>query len=296
MFKSKCNSCDGIYEDSADIRFTKICDNKCDFCIEKNGISFDCSCKPNVKELIKSTIKSGKGDILILGGEPFLYPNELLEYIKGIKYAVNTIYITTSIPYTFKDEKYYSTICEILEIIDGLNVSFQHFDSEVNNSILNASNKFNRIDAISKYTEKYANKMRISINLVKGYIDNYDSLFKFYETMNYIGVKHIKINELQHSEDLYVSYERDIIKSKMKSAYSYGCQTEIIFDKFSNIKTTLKRSCFLVENSNKAYFVDLLKGLYIKILNIKNLKLKTGHTVIYENGFVSKNGWIKNKK
>jgi 2-iminoacetate synthase ThiH len=45
------NSCDGYYT-SMDVRFTKACDNSCQFCIEKQGL--DNLGKPNVKKMIDS--------------------------------------------------------------------------------------------------------------------------------------------------------------------------------------------------------------------------------------------------
>jgi len=80
------NSCDDIYT-SLDVRFTKKCDNNCSFCIEKEGLSS--LGKTNVDELITSTKNSGIKDILILGGEPFLYPNDLYNYVIGIREFVD---------------------------------------------------------------------------------------------------------------------------------------------------------------------------------------------------------------
>ena len=95
MINLKVNSCDGIY-DSLDVRLTKACDNRCEFCIEREGLESLGNTK--VDKLITSTIKSGKKDILILGGEPLLNPKIALEYIQGIREYVETIYLTTSLP------------------------------------------------------------------------------------------------------------------------------------------------------------------------------------------------------
>lgn len=57
----KVNSCDGIYKDSLDVRFTRICDNRCPFCIERNGIEGK---ETNVGRLIQSTIESEKKKFL----------------------------------------------------------------------------------------------------------------------------------------------------------------------------------------------------------------------------------------
>ena len=46
------NSCDGYYKDSLDVRFTKMCDNNCPFCIEKGGITGKST---NVPAMIEAT-------------------------------------------------------------------------------------------------------------------------------------------------------------------------------------------------------------------------------------------------
>lgn len=278
-----CNSCDGAYN-SVDIRFCKSCDNNCSFCIEKNGLkSFG---KPNVQELIKSTLETGINDVLILGGEPFLYPKELLEYVKGIRKHVDTIYITTSLPNKFCNFRLDSTIDCILRLIDGLNISIQSSNWIENNNLFNASSNHNRLEILRILNIYYAGKIRTSINLVKGGIDTKEKLLTTLHNLEEIGCIDIKINELQHQEDLYVSYEK-IMDIKMKSPYAHGCNTKI---KISDIKANilLKRSCFVVENSLNASILDGIKAIIKRFFYRKQNKF----AVIYENGKIEK-GWLK---
>jgi molybdenum cofactor biosynthesis enzyme MoaA len=281
------NSCDGKYRDSLDVRFTKACNNNCSFCIEKQGIIGQ---QTNVQELIKSTKiaqqEYQKDTILILGGEPLLKIKEVLEYIKGIRNFVKEIYLTTSLPYTIIE--HWQIFEEIVYLLNGLNISLQHYDYNINNQILNATNKFNRIELIRKIcsNEEFANKCRVSINLVKGAIDNKKDLDKFLSTMEELNIKHVKINELQHCSDLYVSFE-EIYGLKLKSPYSNGCQTEIKLKNY-NLKITLKRACFLVETSRTATLKDLIKVIIKKLKR----KSKNGQLVLYEDGRLS-NGWQK---
>jgi len=88
----------------------------------------------DVDKMIKSTIESGIKDVLILGGEPFLNPIKLLKYVDGIRKHVDYIYITTSLPFTFVTA--YKTCKQVLNKIDGFNVSINGFDSNSNNKIL----------------------------------------------------------------------------------------------------------------------------------------------------------------
>lgn len=282
MIKLHCNSCDGVYLTSLDVRFTKQCDNNCAFCIEKNGIKAQIQ---DVDKMIENTIKEKeRTTVLILGGEPFINPEKLLKYVKGIRPYKKEIYITTSLPKSFLDFEN-NEIKEILDLIDGLNVSLNHYKSELNNEIFKASDKHNRIKVLYELNKKYADKIRVSINLVKGLIDTNQKLLNAIFCLESIGTKHVKINELQHTPELYVSFE-DITCIKMKSPLSHGCQFEINNNLFyTDMKITLKRACFLVEPSRKASFSDL-----IKIIIKKFTKKITTCKVLYENGEISQ-GW-----
>ena len=283
MIKLHSNSCDGCYSDSLDIRFTKSCDNHCPFCIERQGIEG----KPiNVENMIDSTIKSGKKNILILGGEPLLEMENVFKYILGIRGYVDKIYLTTSLPYTILEK--WNVFEKIVLFLDGLNVSLQHYSSNRNNNVLNASSNHDRIALLQKMCENdmIARKTRVSINLVKGYIDSKLEIDRFLSMMELIGVRHVKINELQGSEDLYVSFEK-VYGKKLPSPYSHGCQTEVILP-HHNIKITLKRSCFCVNDELTASISDVVKA-FIKMFSKKE---RPHQMVVYEDGLLT-DGWLK---
>ena len=286
MIKMKfSNSCDGCYSNSLDVRFTKACDNACAFCIERCGISGKST---NVDKLISSTLESGKKDILILGGEPLLKIEQVLEYVKGIRSSVEHIYITTSLPSTIL--AHWNTFCEIMEHIDGLNVSLQHYIPEINNQVLNASSKHNRLELLGKICneETFANKVRVSINLVKGYIDTKTRLDTFLCVMKCLKVKHVKVNELQHEPELYVSFE-EIYGKKFASPYAHGCQHDIVLKGHEDIRITLKRACFCVNENLDATISDCVKAL-LKTTILKKKNPTKSFKVLYEDGRLTQ-GW-----
>lgn len=289
MINLKVNSCDGIY-DSLDVRLTKACDNRCEFCIEREGLESLGNTK--VDKLITSTIKSGKKDILILGGEPLLNPKIALEYIQGIREYVETIYLTTSLPKSLTTKEGNKIFREIIKLLDGINISVHHNLSEVNNNVLKSTNPFNRMEFLSEMLKwnEFANKARICCNLVSGYIDSKENIDSFIKDMSKMGVKHVKLNELQNVDaNTYISFEK-VYNVNMKSPFAYGCQTDIshIFEDYG-IKVTLKRSCFCNKDLSiaKATFADLLKCIHKRISpNSTKSKLK----VLYENGDLY-DGW-----
>ena len=270
------NSCDGIYRDSLDVRFTKSCDNKCAFCIERKGIDNQ---GQNVEKMIESTKKSGKKNILVLGGEPMLNLQTLKTYIDGIKDFVENIYITTSLPNSINQD--WDTFTYIMDKITCLNVSLQHYDWKINNQVLNASSNHNRIEILENICDKYSKKVRVSINLVRGYIDTKAKLDTFLKIMEDIGVSHVKINELQHEPDLYVSF-RDLYGMILPAPYVYGCQGDI--DLGYNMRITLKRSCFCTQPQH-------IRCTDIEEEKFKQHKTENTCTVLYEDGTLS-NGWI----
>lgn len=312
------NSCDGAYS-SLDVRFTKQCDNNCSFCVEKTGIKQLNLAEPYI--LAQKTIESGIQDVLILGGEPFLDPKRLYDYVKLIRPFVKTIYVTTSLPKiierpkTIHDNKVdgpWAMFLKILELIDGLNISIQSVDPIENNKILNASSDHDRIEMF-KYTCLIdpLHKVRACINLNKNGINSKEKLFHALNVIIKTGCNNIKINELQHSEELYVSFE-NIMGIKLPSPYSHGCQTKIIAENFphskddrcadeviphrngfgQDVNIIVKRSCFLVENSRKATIMDLGKAIWKRIKSKIGIKNKNNFAVLYENGEL-KTGWLK---
>ena len=239
--------------------------------------------------MIESTKQSGKSSVLILGGEPLLLMDKVLTYIKGIKGSVKEIYLTTSLPQTIETE--WNTFCEICQNLTGLNVSLQHYESEINNNILQSKNPYDRIELLKKIlSSEFGKKVRVSINLVKGSIDNREDIIKTVTLLRDWGCKWLKINELQGSADLYVSFRKLFKELKHKSPYAHGCQYDIdIFDA-GDMRVTLKESCFLTEQLNKASFADLIKAIIKKFKKKKSIK----NNVLYEDGTLV-DGWMKEK-
>ena len=273
MYNKNVNSCEGIYNNSLDVRFGKACDNDCSFCIEKSGI--DSLGSIDVKAMVCSTLQSDKEEILVLGGEPFLDVDKLHSYVMSIRPFKEKIFITTSLPNTLDLNN--KKVIDILDNIDGLNCSVHHYNWTVNNAVLNASSKHDRIRQLSRIVKEYPNLVRVQTNLVLGILDQKEEILVFIELMKIIGVKNLKINELQDSTKYYASYEK-IMGIELLSPYAFGCQTHIFHE---DINIVLKRSCFLTEKSLKPSLADKDK--------LKQHEPNETQ-VLYENGFVS-NGW-----
>ena len=284
--KLKCNCCDGIYN-SFDVHFTSLCDNNCRHCIDKcyNGLNIQ---KPNINKIVNTIIKNKDGldDVLFLGGEPCLYLNELIDCIKQLKEKTNLkLFVTTSVPKICYDKK--EKFFELIELLDGLNISVQHYNEEVADDIRNVGKS--KYDRQSFYSSlPYKEKIRINLNIVKPYLYTKEDITNCLKHYDKMGFNSIKLSEIQHGKDVFVSFEK-VFGINLGSAYSNGCQKYLDMDKLiKGFKTPvlLKRSCFMCEDTLKANVKD-----GIKILSKFFIKPKNKYGVIYEDGSLKK-GWV----
>ncbi len=280
-----CNCCDGIYN-SFDVHFTSACDNKCSHCIDNcyEGLKIN---KPNIEAIIKTIIDNSDGldDVLFLGGEPCLYLDELLECVKELKKQTTLkLYVTTSVPKICYEKR--DKFEELIELLDGINLSVQHYKEEIADDIRKTKSTYDRQGFYNSLPHK--EKIRINLNIVKPYLYQKDDIINCLKHYDKMGFGSIKLSEIQHGEDVFVSFEK-IFDIKLKSAYSNGCQTYLDMSKIiPNFQTPLllKRSCFVCENTLKATLSD-----GIKVVSNFFKKPQNKYAVIYEDGTLSR-GWI----
>ena len=284
--KLKCNCCDGIYN-SFDVHFTSLCDNNCRHCIDKcyNGLNIP---KPNVDAIVKTIVDNSEGldDVLFLGGEPCLYLDELIDCVKQLKEKTKLkLFVTTSVPKVCYDNK--EKFFKLLDLLDGLNISAQHYKEDIADEIRNVGkSKYDRQAFYNSLPHK--EKIRINLNIVKPYLYTKEDLINCLNHYDKMGFNSIKLSEIQHGKDVFVSFEK-VFGIKLGSAYSHGCQTYLDMDKIiKGFKTPvlLKRSCFMCEDTLKASFSDGLK-VFSKCF----IKPKNKYGVIYEDGSLKK-GWV----
>lgn len=285
--KLKCNCCDGVYN-SFDVHFTSSCPFNCAHCIDKkyDGLGI---VKPNIDAIVKTVAEnqSGVDDILFLGGEPCAFMDDLIECVKQIRMRTRLkIYVTTAVPnFCIKyPEKFYL----LLELVDGLNISAQHWNEDVADEIrrTKTGKEIHRQDFYRNLPLK--EKVRINLNIVKPFLYTKEDITKCLYHYDSMGFNSIKLSEIQHGKDYYVSFEKTF-GINLGSAFSNGCQTYIDTSKlFPEITTPilLKRSCFMCEETLNATFSDGVKAFCKLFTSPKN---KYG--VIYEDGSL-KGGWV----
>lgn len=283
IFKRNC--CDGIYN-SFDVHFTSACDNKCAHCIDTKYEGFNIT-KPSI-HAIANTIyvnQDGYDDVLFLGGEPCLYLQELIDCIKIIKTQTNLkIFVTTAVPKVCYDQR--DLFIELLELVDGINLSVQHYDESIADLIRLTISQYDRQKFYMELP--YKEKIRINLNIVKPFLYTRDDLTNCLIHYDKMGFNSIKLSEIQHGKDYYVSFE-ETFDIKLDSPFYGGCQTYLDMDKiipWFKTPVLLKRSCFMCEETLKASIKDGVKVLYKTI----NPNPTNNYGVVYEDGRLER-GW-----
>jgi organic radical activating enzyme len=284
--KMKTNCCDGIYN-SFDVHFTSLCDNKCSHCIDLkyNGLNIK---KPDIKAITKTIIenKEGYDDVLFLGGEPCLYLKDLVDCIRIIKEKTNlNVFVTTAVPKICQEEPF--IFQNLLFLVDGINLSVQHHKEDVADDVRKTKSKYDRQSFYKSLM--YKDKIRINLNIVKPYLYTKEDITNCLNHYDRMGFNEIKLSEIQHSKEYFVSFEKTF-GIKLKSPYYGGCQKYLEMDKIiPGFKTPvlLKRSCFMCEDTLKASLMDGVKVAY-KMLTPK---INAKYGVVYGNGFLNK-GWL----
>ena len=110
---NKKNFCGCNFADWLEVNLTDKCNGRCAWCIEKNG--YHPEKKATVFEMVRAIKKTGKKNIILLGGDPTLYPHlkTLIRRLSGIN-----IYLTTNGSRLSKS----FAVC-VLDGIKGINVS-----------------------------------------------------------------------------------------------------------------------------------------------------------------------------
>lgn len=285
MLKLKCNCCDGIYN-SLDVHFTKLCDNKCAHCVDMRyaGLGIE---RPDVTAIVDTIVKNQEGvdDILFLGGEPCLFLEELVDCVTQLRAKTKLkLFVTTAVPKICFDK--YTLFYKLIDLLDGINLSVQHHDEDIADVIRRTKSQYPR-QLFYNYLP-YKEKIRINLNIVKPFLYTKGELTDCLNHYDKMGFNSIKLSEIQHGKQYYVSFA-DTFGLDMPSAYSSGCQTYLdMAEIIPNFKTPvlLKRSCFLCEETLKASLSD-----GIKMLATMFTKPTNKYGVIYGDGTLTK-GWV----
>jgi len=208
---------------------TKFCNAKCQFCtFADTAQKFNKDKFINCIQEIKSKIRIKK--IAFTGGEPTLY----WEQFKDMVYTAHDMVPDTTISMNtdglrlkrlFEDD--------IINIINNIVISRHHYDDDKNNQIFGT--KTPTTEELKWAAKKAENKyqLQISCNLIKGYIDSKEEVFKMLEWVNSLEINNVGLVSLmpvnQYSRDHFINFNvKDLIGESFNVtkewSYKNACQ------------------------------------------------------------------------
>ena len=247
--RSKENYCMGRMGPRLCIQTTTACNGKCYFCVGR----FNKSSKTNVDKIIESAIELDKyPDVLLLGGESTLFPNDLIKIINAIAPYKKKITVNTN-GYNLK------CLLPVITKLDKVIVSVMG-NEKINNDIVGVTPELDKIKEFHKLNPKL--KLRVNCVVNKQGIDSFDKMEEFALEMKKLGFTSIKFSEMSTDDpndpnfidlqELLKPYCNDVHQN---DTLQNGCYLEpkslekrfeitTILNLTCNLKTPIKQSQF----------------------------------------------------
>lgn len=250
--RSKENYCMGRMGPRLCIQITTACNGKCYFCVGR----FNKSSKTNVDKIIESAIELDKyPDVLLLGGESTLFPNDLIKIINAIAPYKKKITVNTN-GYNLK------CLLPVITKLDKVIVSVMG-NEKINNDIVGVTPELDKIKEFHKLNPKL--KLRVNCVVNKQGIDSFDKMEEFALEMKKLGFTSIKFSEMSTDDpndpnfidlqELLKPYCNDVHQN---DTLQNGCYLEPkSLEKRFEIKTILNLTCNLKTPIKHSQFQSL---------------------------------------
>ena len=176
---------------------TKFCNAKCAFCTYADDASkYSAEKLQEVFEEISPKIKIRK--VAISGGEPTLYWDNFVNIVElAKKYAPDAELSMNTDGFRWK-QLFEDTI---YKEFDYIQLSRHHYDDSINDEIFKC--KTPTFDEIkwAAGLQTHPHQIQFRCNLIKGYIDNKDEVFKFLEWSNSVDINDVGLVSLMPIND-----------------------------------------------------------------------------------------------
>lgn len=184
------------------IFITNECQNHCDFCINKDYAGTDISDEEyhDALDRLLQNLKDLPIEITITGGEPTLNKERFvltLAMCNNYNFKCRTV-STTGIQ--LMADTYGRPLCEsmiVYHFIHNISISRMSIDDMKNDTILKGKNLSNDdIERLALFYRLRGAEMRLSCNLINGYMDSFDKMLNFVDFYRKLGISTIMFREL----------------------------------------------------------------------------------------------------
>jgi organic radical activating enzyme len=184
------NFCGGNFQDWMEVMLTPYCNGKCSWCIEKDGFH------PNkfidIYDLVNIILQDPRKNVLLLGGEPTMADriHDLINLLNG-----KNVYITTN-------GSFLQNILGCNTNLKGINISIHHYLFEKNKEITGLFIAHNILSTLKQFNNV---KIRFNCNLIKGYIDSKEEIFRYIQFAKDFGATSVRFAELKENDESFVN-------------------------------------------------------------------------------------------
>lgn len=181
---------------------TNICQNQCDFCINMDYSNNDITDEQYFMALEKTLQElQGKGfEITITGGEPTINPTRFVKTLQLCKQYGFPCRTVSTTGYGLLTRHEGKPLCQYLienDFVHNINISRMDIDQNKNDFVFGNKNISNAdITKLAKFFYANDGEMRISCNLLEGYVDTFDKMLEFLSFYRKNDVKTIMFREI----------------------------------------------------------------------------------------------------
>ncbi|RPJ75060.1 MAG: radical SAM protein, partial [Alphaproteobacteria bacterium] len=218
------NFCGGNFQDWLEVNLTDKCNGKCPWCIEKYG--YHPKHHASWKVIAKQAIKSGKTNIILLGGEPLLY-KDLSKVVAELRNAFRKVWITTN--GGLLTQKY---VKANLYGVTGVNISIHTYDLLLNKSIVGVDIKYLQLKDAIFYLHILGANVRLNCNCIKGHIDSVLQIENYIKFAKGINADKIRFAELKQDNENFVDLAK-VLNYKYglnDNPFTKGCNSDAVID------------------------------------------------------------------
>jgi len=237
------NFCGGAFQDWLEVNLTNKCNARCSWCIEKLGFHPDHIA--TWEQLAQAAISTGKKNIILLGGEPTLYP-DIKPLIEKLVANQLKVWVTTN------GCRINPGYCkENFQGIAGVNISIHHFDMRLNHDITHLYLNTQVLEQGIKTIHELGGSIRFNCNTIRGYIDSENTIREYITFAKTLGADSVRFAELKVDENNFVNLT-EVLNGKYglnDDPFINGCHKEAIID---GMPVNFRQMCGLQTNCRPA--------------------------------------------
>jgi len=218
------NFCGCGYKNWLEVNLIKRCNAKCSWCIEKKG--WHPEEVADWKTICDAAIKTGRKNIILLGGEPTLHP-DIDKIVLYLREAGRNPWITTNGALLSE-----AWVTKNLLPIEGVNISIHHYNLDRNEEIVGIRLDERALRSAIAVIRGMGKKVRLNCNCIETYIDSEEELHRYVAWAKEIGASDVRFAELKFADDKFVDISAmvDHKYDTNDDPYHLGCSVNGVID------------------------------------------------------------------